>query len=153
LMTRLMRLLKLEARLKGAPRDPQNVTLLAEAMAQLDPPKAMTVWRELAELHDAAVRLNDRDAAVRAALALDGTDGETREMAGRWGIAVSAVKRAPGVPPPLPGSISGARPPPRNEARGADRSGPVSGLSGICISGISAIPGGSASSVTPGPTE
>src|SRR4029078_12225280 len=145
LMTRLMRLLKLEARLKGAPRDPQNVTLLAEAMAQLDPPKAMTVWRELAELHDAAVRLNDRDAAVRAALALDGTDGETREMAGRWGIAVSTVKRPGGSPPPVPGTISGARPLPRNETPSMDQSGPVSGLSGLSgigRSGVSAIPAG-----------
>ncbi len=149
-------LVKLQAPLKAAPRDPQNVTLLAEALAQLDPPKSMSVWRELAELHDAAGRLNDRDAAVRAALALDGTDGETREMAGRWGIAVSAVKRPGGMPPPLPGTISGARPLPRNEGASVERSGPVSGLSGLSgigMSGVSAIPPGSASSVTPGPTE
>ena len=65
---------------------------------------------------------------MRAALALDPTDGETRELAARWGITVSAVK--PRVtPPPLPAGISGARPLPRRRAfPGADRSGPVSGL-------------------------
>ena len=132
-------LTKLQAALKAAPRDPRNITLLAEALAQLDPPKAISVWRELAELHDAAGRLNDRDAAVRAALALDGTNGETRELAGRWGVAVSAVKPRM-TPPPLPAGISGARPLPRAEAfPGADRSGPVPGLAGVGISGISAV--------------
>jgi tetratricopeptide (TPR) repeat protein len=151
-------LVKLQAALKAAPRDPQNVTLLAEALGPLDPAKALSVWRELAEIHDAAGRLNDRDAAVRAALALDGIDGETREMAGRWGIAVTPVKvRNVSAPPPVPGSVSGARPLPRNEAPGAERSGPVAGNAGVGISGISAItaitasPGGSA--VTPGPNE
>jgi tetratricopeptide (TPR) repeat protein len=135
-------LTKLQGALKAAPRDPQNVTLLAEALAQLDPQKAMSVWRELAELHDAAGRLNDRDVAVRAALALDATDGETRELAARWGVSkVSAIK-ARAMPPPLPAGASGARPLPRVEAPGADRSGPVPGLAGIGISGL-----------TTGPTE
>src|SRR5204862_471147 len=62
-------LVKLQAPLKAAPRDPYNVTLLAEALAQLDPSKAVSVWRELAELHDVAGRLQERDAAMRAALA------------------------------------------------------------------------------------
>jgi len=157
-------LTKLQGALKAAPRDPRNITLLAEALAQLDPPKAISVWRELAELHDAAGRLNDRDASVRAALALDGTNGETRELAGRWGVTVSAVKPRM-TPPPLPAGISGARPMPRAAEAfpGADRSGPVSGLAGVGISGISGIsavapmPGSSGSSgssgLTPGPTE
>ena len=133
-------LVKLQNALRAAPRDPQNVTLLAEALAQLDPSKAMSVWRELAELHDAAGRLNDRDTAVRAALALDGTDGETREMAARWGIAVSAVKvRNVNGPPPLPSAVSGARPLPRSDGPGGDRSGPVSGLAGVGIPGASGL--------------
>src|SRR4029077_4774164 len=144
-------LTKLQAALKAAPRDPQNVTLLAEALAQRDPSKALSVWRELAELHDAAGRLNDRDVALRAALALDPTDGETRELSARWGVsAISAVNRAGRTaPPPVPvgaTGISGARPLPRAEAfPGADRSGSVPGLAGVGISGIS--------SLTPGPTE
>jgi tetratricopeptide (TPR) repeat protein len=144
-------LVKLQAALKAAPRDPQNVTLLAEALAQLDPAKARSVWRELAELHDAAGRLNDRDVALRAALALDPTDGETRELSARWGVsAVSAVKAArTATPPPLPPGVSGARPLPRPEAfPGADRSGPVPGLAGVGISGVTALSG-----LTPGPTE
>ena len=104
----------------------------------------MSVWRELAELHDAAGRLNNRDTAVRAALALDGTDGETREMAARWGIAVSAVKvRNVNGPPPLPSAVSGARPLPRSDGPGGDRSGPVSGLAGVGIPGASGLAPGS----------
>ncbi|HVV48407.1 MAG TPA: tetratricopeptide repeat protein [Polyangia bacterium] len=80
-------LAKLQRALKAAPRDPANVTLLAEAMAQLDPHRAISVWRELAEIHAEARREEARDAAVRAALALDPTDGETREMAARWGVS------------------------------------------------------------------
>ncbi len=135
-------LVKLQNALKAAPRDPQNVTLLAEALAQLDPSKAVSVWRELAELHDAAGRLNDRDAATRAALALDGTDGETREMAARWGIAVSAVKVrnvSMSGPPPLPSTVSGARPLPRNDGPGGDRSGPISGLASVGVPGVSGL--------------
>ncbi len=79
---------KLQGALKAAPRDPENVTLLAEALAQLDGRKAISVWRELSEIHAEAHREEARDAAVRAALALDSTDGETRELAARWGISV-----------------------------------------------------------------
>jgi tetratricopeptide (TPR) repeat protein len=78
---------KLQGALKAAPRDPENVTLFAEALAQLDARKAISVWRELAEIHAEAHREEARDAAVRAALALDPTDGETRELAARWGIS------------------------------------------------------------------
>jgi tetratricopeptide (TPR) repeat protein len=141
-------LVKLQAPLKAAPRDPQNVTLLAEALAQLDRPKAVSVWRELAELHDAAGRLNDRDTALRAALTLDPTDGETRELSARWGISkVSAVKpRNVSAPPPLPASASGARPLPRMDVGpGPDSSGPVSGISSLAGIGLSGL--------TPGPTD
>jgi len=147
-------LVKLQTPLKAAPRDPRNVTLLAEALAQLDPPKAVSVWRELSELHDAAGRLNDRDTALRAALALDPTDGETRELSARWGVTgISAMKsQARQGPPPLPAAASGARPLPRVEmAPGAERSGPMGGLSGVGISGVSAVTG--ISGLTPGPNE
>jgi len=134
-------LAKLQAPLRAAPRDPANVTLLAEAMAQLDPPKALSVWRELAELHDVVGRNNDRDAAVRAALALDPTDGETRELAARWGVAtVSAVKpRSSSLPPPMPSSVSasGVRP---VAALPRDNSGPLAAGSGL--SGLTGIGGG-----------
>jgi len=148
-------LAKLQAPLKAAPRDPRNVTLLAEAMAQLDPAKAVSVWRELAEIHDAAGRLNDRDASLRAALALDPTDGETKELAARWGVSggsAMSAQRARPTPPPLPAGISGARPLPRVEvAPGAERSAPMAGLAGAGVSGISAVTG--ISGLTPGPNE
>ena len=57
-------LAKLQGALKAAPRDPANVALLGEAMAQLDPSKAISVFRELAEIHDAAGRIAERDASV-----------------------------------------------------------------------------------------
>jgi len=99
-------LAKLQGALKAAPRDPQNVTLLAEAMVELDPRKAISVWRELAEIHAEAHREDARDAAVRAALALDPTDGETRELAARWGLSLGAA--AARIRPPPPKSPSGS---------------------------------------------
>ena len=84
-------LAKLQRALRAAPRDPDNVALLAQALETLDPRNAVSVWRELAEIHSDARREEARDAAVRAALALDPTDGETRELAGRWGISLSAA--------------------------------------------------------------
>ena len=93
-------LAKLQAALKAAPRDPQNVTLLAEAMVELDSRKAISVWRELAEIHAEAHREDARDAAVRAALALDPTDGETRELAARWGLSLGAAAARVRLPPP-----------------------------------------------------
>jgi tetratricopeptide (TPR) repeat protein len=92
-------LAKLQAALKAAPRDPENVTLLAEAMAALDPHRAISVWRELAEIHSEARREDARDVAVRAALALDPTDGETRELAARWGLSLGAAAARVRLPP------------------------------------------------------
>ena len=132
---------KLQGALKAAPRDPHNVMLLAEAMAQLDVRKAISVWRELAEIHAEARREDARDAAVRAALALDPTDGETRELAGRWGLSVSAAAarlRLP-PPPPNPRSISSVvtsvqtLPPERSGVT----AGPTPGLASALTSGLS----------------
>ena len=147
-------LTKLQAPLRAAPRDPANVALLAEALAQLDRPKAISVWRELADIHEAAGRAAERDACVRAALALDPTDGETRELAARWGIpATSGVRPRPGVasfstaaatatPPPLPAAVSGlrplaaaARPAPEAPAAISGLSA-LSGLSSFAVSGL-----------------
>jgi tetratricopeptide (TPR) repeat protein len=138
-------LAKLQAALKAAPRDPQNVTLLAEAMVELDPRKAISVWRELSEIHAEAHREDARDAAVRAALALDPTDGETREMAARWGLSLGAAAARVRLPPPkVPsGTISSvvtsvqAVPP---EFAPQDRSGMGSGmLPGMSRPGVSGL--------------
>jgi pilus assembly protein FimV len=98
---------RLQGALKVAPRDPETVALLAEAMVQLDPRKAISVWRELAEIHAAAGREEARDATVRAALALDPADGATLQLAARWGIStgVSAARGRPPPPPPLHASV------------------------------------------------
>ncbi|HEY4393099.1 MAG TPA: tetratricopeptide repeat protein [Polyangia bacterium] len=98
-------LAKLQGALKAAPRDPENVALFAEALAPLDLRKAISVWRELAEDHAEAHREEARDAAIRAALALDPTDGETRELAARWGISAGRGdgKRVPAGLQPTPG--------------------------------------------------
>jgi tetratricopeptide (TPR) repeat protein len=132
---------KLQGPLRAAPRDPQNVALFAEALALLDPPKAISVWRELADIHDAAGRANERDACVRAALALDSTDGETRELAARWGVGAVNLGRSRVTPPPLPSasfpssSTSGVGLPPRS---GPGDSAP--GVPGIGLSGLIASP-------------
>jgi tetratricopeptide (TPR) repeat protein len=140
-------LAKLQGALKAAPRDPQNVTLLAEAMVGLDPRKAISVWRELAEIHADEHREDARDAAVRAALALDSTDGETREMAARWGLSLGAAAARVRLPPPkVPsGTISSvvtsvqAVPP---EFAPRDRSGIGSGM-------LAGMPRPGASGLTP----
>jgi tetratricopeptide (TPR) repeat protein len=93
-------LAKLQRVLRAAPRDPENVALLAQALETLDPRNAVSVWRELAEIHAEAGREAARDAAVRAALALDPTNGELREMAARWGISLAAAAARARVPPP-----------------------------------------------------
>ena len=100
-------LAKLQGALKAAPRDPENVALLAEALAPLDVRKAISVWRELAEVHAEAHREEARDAAVRAALALDPTDGETRELAARWGLSLGAAAARARLPVarPVSGTI------------------------------------------------
>jgi tetratricopeptide (TPR) repeat protein len=108
-------LAKLQGALKADSRDPANVALLAEAMAQLDPSKAISVYRELAEIHDAAGRIPERDAAVRSALALDPTDGETKELAAHWNVSAPAPTRgrASGLSQPsLPAVASALRAPP-----------------------------------------
>ncbi|HSS38504.1 MAG TPA: tetratricopeptide repeat protein [Polyangia bacterium] len=103
-------LAKLQRPLRAAPRDPDNVALLAQALETLDPRNAVSVWRELAEIHADARREAARDTAVRAALALDPTNGESREMAARWGISLAAAAARVRVPPPVPGrgSVSSA---------------------------------------------
>ncbi|HXT97109.1 MAG TPA: tetratricopeptide repeat protein [Polyangia bacterium] len=140
-------LAKLQGALKAAPRDPENVTLLAEAMAELDPHRAISIWRELAEIHDEAHREEARDAAVRAALALDPTDGETRELAGHWGLSLgAAAARARSQPPKekVPGGtissvVTSVQALPPNFApqdRSAPRSGMLSGTSRPGVSGL-----------------
>ena len=103
-------LAKLQRPLRAAPREPDNVALLAQALETLDPRNAVSVWRELAEIHADAGREAARDAAVRAALALDPTNGESREMAARWGISLAAAAARARVPPPprARGSVSSA---------------------------------------------
>ena len=148
-------LAKLQAALKAAPRDPQNVTLLAEAMVELDSRKAIPVWRELAEIHAEAHREDARDAAVRAALALDPTDGETREMAARWGLSLGAAAARVRLPPPkVPGGtissvVTSVQPVPpefapqdRTDVRSGMRSGFGSGmLPGMSRPGASGVSG------------
>lgn len=84
-------LAKLQAAAKAAPRDPQNIELVALALEQLDPPKALSIWKELAELHDGVGRSGARDGALRAALAIDVTDKEALALARQWGIHVAGA--------------------------------------------------------------
>jgi len=128
-------LAKVQPAAKAAPRDPQNIQLVALALEQLDAPKALSIWRELAELHDGAGRAGERDGALRAALAIDPDDAEARALAKRWGVRVAGLPAAssshlvpmslvpatlaPEAPPPVP---SAAPPPPRAEAEASTSS-------------------------------
>jgi tetratricopeptide (TPR) repeat protein len=94
-------LAKLQPAAKVAPRDPKNIELVALALEQLDPPKARSIWKELAQLHDAAGRAGERDAALRAALALDETDQEARELAQRWGVRAQGVPGSSSIAVPM----------------------------------------------------
>ena len=79
---------------KAEPREPENVSLLALAFEQLDPPKAVSVLAsELAEMHDGAGRTAERDVAIRRALALEPGDAEARALGASAGACAS-----PGVP-------------------------------------------------------
>ncbi|HSZ82382.1 MAG TPA: tetratricopeptide repeat protein [Polyangia bacterium] len=94
-------LAKLQVAAKAAPRDPQNIELVALALEQLDPSKALSIWKELAELHDGLGRSGERDGAIRAALALDATDVEARALARQWGVRVAGVPES-AVSAPVP---------------------------------------------------
>jgi tetratricopeptide (TPR) repeat protein len=118
-------LAKLQGAAKASPRDPENVQLVALALEQLDPPKAISIWKELAELHDGKGRAGERDAALRAALALDPRDEEARALAVRWGVRAAGVTAASSshvvpmslVPPTFVAETPPPRPPPPQAAR------------------------------------
>jgi tetratricopeptide (TPR) repeat protein len=134
---------RLQAALKAAPRDPETVALLAEAMVQLDPRKAISVWRELAEIHAAAGREEARDATVRAALALDPADRATLQLAARWGISVaaSAARGRPPPPPTLhPSAVTDLRRPTPSMLTPLEAAGSLSGLSRPGLSGLTQTP-------------
>ena len=134
---------RLQGALKVAPRDPETVALLAEAMVQLDPRKAISVWRELAEIHAAAGREEARDATVRAALGLDPADRATLQLAARWGISVaaSAARGRPPPPPTLnPSAVTNLRRPTPPMSVPLDAAGSLSGLSHPGLSGLTQTP-------------
>jgi tetratricopeptide (TPR) repeat protein len=133
-----MALAKLQAPLKAAPSDPENVELLARALEPLDAPKAVSVWKELAEIFDKSGRIQERDAAVATALAGNPTAPELLALARRWGVSTSQPLRqrsvelspprgaaaSPGggarLPPPLPpGARHAGSPPPPSSVAGA----------------------------------
>jgi tetratricopeptide (TPR) repeat protein len=106
---------KLQPALKAAPRDPANVELLARAFEPLDAPKAVSVWRELAQIHDEAGRAGERDAALRAALSIDRSDAQSLSLARRWGTSTSSPSPAtplarPPRPTPVPPAAAGGSP-------------------------------------------
>jgi tetratricopeptide (TPR) repeat protein len=94
-------LAKLQPAAKVAPRDPKNIELVALALEQLDPPKARSIWKELSQLHDTAGRAGERDAALRAALALDPSDEEARTLARQWGVRAEGVPGSSSIAVPM----------------------------------------------------
>ena len=104
-------LAKLQPAAKAAPRDPENIELVALALEQLDPSKALSIWKELAELHDAVGRSSARDGALRAALGLDPSDEEARALARRWGVRVAGVPASSSHVVPLSAAPAASSPP------------------------------------------
>ncbi|HVR64577.1 MAG TPA: tetratricopeptide repeat protein, partial [Polyangia bacterium] len=103
-------LARLQGALKANGRDPRNVALMARAFEQLDAPKAASVWRELAQIHDEVGRAAERDDALRKALALAPGNTEGQELARRWGTRSGLVPGA-GLAPlrPLGSGLSDAQ--------------------------------------------
>jgi tetratricopeptide (TPR) repeat protein len=106
-------LAKLQVCLKAEPRGPENVSLLARAFEQLDVPKAVSVLKELIEIHQELGHTAERDVAIRRAMSLDPRDVELQETARHYGINVGVGLTPPPIPhgqslrPPIPG---GSRP-------------------------------------------
>jgi tetratricopeptide (TPR) repeat protein len=99
-------LAKLQVCLKAEPRAPENVSLLARAFEQLDVPKAVSVLKELIEIHQQLGHTAERDVTIRRALGLDPKDPDLLDAARRYGINVGVGL----TPPPIPGGSS-MRPP------------------------------------------
>jgi tetratricopeptide (TPR) repeat protein len=126
-------LAKLQPAAKVAPRDPKNIELVALALEQLDPPKARSIWKELSQLHDTAGRAGERDAALRAALALDPSDEEARVLARQWGVRADGVPGSSSIAVPMqpvpvePPRSKRATPPPPPPAAALRSKSPVRG--------------------------
>ena len=129
-------LAKLQVCLKAEPRAPENVSLLARAFEQLDIPKAVSVLKELAEIHQELGHTAERDVAIRRALALDPKEVELQEMARRYGINVGV-----GNPPPIPGGSSLRPPIPGGGGMGRTSPPPPPTYAGFGGSGSVADPG------------
>jgi tetratricopeptide (TPR) repeat protein len=147
-------LAKLQVCLKAQPRDPDTVSLLARAFEQLDVPKAISVWRELAEIHAESGRPVERDDAIAKALALDARDAETLALQRRYGAGGAGISlgwgSVPGlVPlrPPPPDTSGQGHPPPVPFDVGVKRSGGT-GASGSPVPPAS-VPAAGAAVVNP----
>ena len=144
-------LAKLQVCLKAQPRDPDTVSLLARAFEQLDVPKAISVWRELAEIHAESGRAVERDDAVAKALALDARDAETLALQRRYAAGIShgwgAVPGLAPLRPPPPDTSGQGHPPPVPFDVGVKRSGGT-GASGSTVPSAS-VPAAGAAVVNP----
>jgi pilus assembly protein FimV len=98
---------KLQACLKGDPRDPRTLSLLAKALEQLGQvPKAVSVLKELMRLCEELGRASERDAALLRALTLEPNDRELQAAAARHQLGGRTTVGGEVTPPPL--SSSGA---------------------------------------------
>ena len=91
-------LARLQGALKADARDPRNVVLMARAFEQLDAPKAASVWKELAQIHDQGGRPDERDAAIRKAQELAPEDADVQELSRRWRLPFGPGPRSGGPP-------------------------------------------------------
>ncbi len=146
-------LAKLQGALKAAPRDPaeRHAARRGDGRSSIRARRSRSgaSWRRFTPR---AHREEARDAAVRAALALDPTDGETRELAARWGLSLGAAcgARSPAAAQVPSGTISSvvtsvqAVPPEfaaagSTDVRSGMRSGMLPGMSRPGVSGVSGL--------------
>jgi pilus assembly protein FimV len=93
---------KLQACLKGDPRDPRTLLLLAKALEQLGQvEKAVSVLKELVRLCEDLGRPTERDAAIVRGLTLDPTDHELRAVAARYQLRGAAGAGGEATPAPV----------------------------------------------------
>lgn len=99
---------KLQLCFKTDPRDVDVLQLLAHAFQLLgQTPKTISVFREIARIHQEAGRESDRELAFRRILELDPTDQEAREALGRKS-GNRSPRRATGEFLPPPSAVVGS---------------------------------------------
>jgi tetratricopeptide (TPR) repeat protein len=123
-------LAKLQVCFKTNPRDVQTLDLLAQAFHQLgQTPKTISVYREVARIHQEANRADERAKVLKRILELDPSDAEARQALAGYAPASSPPARERSRPLEMPpGAVVESVAPaagPSSDARSAPSTRPV----------------------------